>query len=294
MKYRYVTLDVFTDRPFGGNPLAVVHDAESLTGAQMQRIAREFNYSETVFVLPAESGEHDARVRIFTPARELPFAGHPTIGTAHVLAAARSDEPDEIVLGEGIGPVPVRITWDGGRPVAGELTVTGPGERDDDVPSPACLADILGLESDDIGASGLHAAVMSCGIPFLLVPLTGSDAVRRAKLVAAPWEEHLLDSAGENVYLFAVDGNDVHARMFGPAVGVAEDPATGSAAAALAAYLGAAAGTDGSHRWDVAQGVEMGRPSVLQIEAVCESGEVRAVRVGGSSVLMCTGEISIS
>jgi trans-2,3-dihydro-3-hydroxyanthranilate isomerase len=293
MKYRYVTLDVFTDEPFGGNPLAVVPEAQGLRGEQMQQIAREFNYSETVFVLPADGSDHDARVRIFTPARELPFAGHPTIGTAHVLAAAGNDEPDEIVLGEGVGPVPVRITWCDGRPVAGRLTLAGPGERDDDVPDPACLAAILSLEGDEIGHRGMHPAVVSCGIPFLLVPLAGSAAVRRAKLVPAVWEEHLMDTAGENVYLFAVDGCDVHARMFGPAVGVPEDPATGSAAVAVAAYLGAAAEGDGTHRWNVAQGLEMGRPSRLQIEAVREGGAVTATRVGGASVPMCTGEISI-
>jgi trans-2,3-dihydro-3-hydroxyanthranilate isomerase len=293
----YHTLDVFTDVVFGGNPLAVFPDGRGLDAATMQRIAREMNLSETVFLLPPETPAGTRRVRIFTPARELPFAGHPTIGTAWFLAldgAARTvrDGSATLVLEENVGPVPVEMTMRGGQPSFARFTTAVLPEHRPGLDRAAC-ARLLSLAPEQIGAPGWEPEMVSCGVPFLIAPVRDLDALGRARLDPAGADE-LLDGAwATSIYLIAPAGTGVRARMYGHGVGVHEDPATGSAAAALAGYLAKRAGTDGTHRWRVDQGVEMGRPSVLDIEADVRSGAVSAVRVGGRAVAVSRGTLTL-
>lgn len=322
---RYVTADVFTSAVFTGNPLAMVFNAEGLPTETLQNIAKEFGYSETVFVFDAESEAHTRRVRIFTPGAELPFAGHPTIGTAHVLVAtgelsvagvgagASSVGRDEVtvVLGEGVGPVPVRVTLSNGVPVHARLTTAMLPDERDDVPGIAELARVLSLsESDFIGGDYAPAGV-SCGIPFLIVPLKTVSAVSRARVQMDEFDRVLRGRWASEPLVFAMQGGDgggaaadaslpehvrgcdIRARVFVPSLAVPEDPATGSAGACLAGYLARRTPRQGSLRWEVAQGIEMGRPSRLTIEAEKSGGSITAIHVGGNSVIVTTGHMSV-
>ncbi|MCS6779560.1 MAG: PhzF family phenazine biosynthesis protein [Geminicoccaceae bacterium] len=298
MRWHFLTLDVFTDRRFTGNPLAVLPEAAGLDAAQMQRIAREFGCPETVFVLPPDDPAHLARLRIFTPAREVPFAGHPTIGTALALARLGRVQPDEegrarIVLEELAGPVPVTIAFEGGRAIRAELTAP---QRPSHGPrlEPAPIAAALGLEPGDLAADGPTPCTASCGLSFLMVELGSRDALARARLDAAA-AEPLPEPA---VYLFTratdVRGIEVRARMLAPRLGVAEDPATGSAAAALAGLLAATdPRPDGDFAWHIEQGVEMGRPSFLAAHALKRAGRVIEARVAGGAVAVMEGTIEV-
>lgn len=308
MEYAYQTLDVFTDRPFAGNPLAVFPDARGLSGAQMQRIARELNLSETVFVLPAETPAGTRRVRIFTPGREVPFAGHPTVGTAFFLVASGLVplDGDEalVVLEEEVGPVPVRVTARNGRVVSAELTAAAePREipvawdRETLGALISLPADAVGMDGGTVGAAGeLEAAFASVGLAFLVLPVRTLAHAESAALDTAVWSRILPPgSESRMVYVVAPGGlgeADLHVRMFGPDVGVPEDPATGSAAAALGGYLGTRV-PDGVHSWRLEQGVEMGRPSRLDLTVEVEGGAARAVRVAGPSVLMSRGVMQV-
>jgi trans-2,3-dihydro-3-hydroxyanthranilate isomerase len=306
MRHRYLTADVFTDRPFGGNPLAVFPDARGIPGERMQQVARELNLSETVFVLPPEDPKHTRKVRIFAPASELPFAGHPTVGTAFVLAAIGEvalDGPEtHIVFEEGVGPVPVMIRAEGGRPVFSQLTAAKLPEVGPAPPSIPDLAGMISLEPADLldgtGDSEDRPEAVSCGVPFLYIPLRNRDAVRRARLVLDRWEALLAGFWATEVYVFARDpelpGSHVRSRMFAPRMGIAEDPATGAATASFGGYLASRAPErDGTLHWVIEQGFEMGRPSILHLEADKRDGRITAVRVGGSSVLMSEGEMEI-
>ncbi len=311
--YDFVTADVFTDTQFGGNQLAVILDARGLSDAVMLAVTREFNYSETTFVLPPERGGA-ARVRIFTPGAEVPFAGHPTVGTAHVLlatGAVRCDGTEmTVVLEELVGDVPVKVRLPHASPVGGgveptfaQLSVASlPEERP--APSRAALAEALGLAAEEILDGPYAPCIASCGLPFVLVPLASHDAVRRARIRHDAWERALPpDAWSREPMVFAMGapdeaaaraGVDVHARVFVPGLGVPEDPATGSANAALAGYLAARTPRlDGTLRWTVAQGLEMGRPSRLELEADKRGGEITAVRVGGSAVVVSTGTLRV-
>lgn len=298
---RFITADVFTSRRFGGNQLAVLPDARGLSSEQMLAITREFNYSETTFVLPPENPAHTRKVRIFTPAGEIPFAGHPTVGTAYVLAATGAvpltGDRTRIVLEEGVGPVPVVIQSTNGAPTFCQFSVAMLPEVLKPLPPRATLAAVLSLDEDDLLEGAWHPQVVSCGLPFAFVPLRNRAAVARARVRLDAWEQHLAGTDGSNVFVFAMDaeeaGHDVRARMFGPGVSVPEDPATGSACAALGGYLGARAKADGSLRWVVEQGYEMGRPSVIEVEADRSAGAITAVRVGGATVLVATGDIRV-
>jgi trans-2,3-dihydro-3-hydroxyanthranilate isomerase len=306
---RYVTADVFTGRQFGGNPLAVVLDGRGLSGDEMLAVTREFNYSETTFVLPPERGGA-ARVRIFTPGGEVPFAGHPTVGTAHVLFATgalgagdRGAGETTIVLEENVGDVPVRVRFDGTADAAGagltgrepsfaELTAAeAPSERD--APDDALLAAALGLEPGDLIGGDYAPRMASCGLPFVLVPLRDRAAVARARVRHEVWERALPpDAWTRELMVFAMDGEaaDVRARVFVPGLSVPEDPATGSANAALGGYLARRTPRlDARLAWTVEQGVEMGRPSLLHVSADKRGGEIVAVRVGGQAVVVSTG-----
>lgn len=299
MRYRFITADVFTDRLFGGNPLAVFPDATGLDTPVMQKVAREFNLSETVFVFPPVYPGHAKRLRIFTPGKELPFAGHPTVGAALVLAL-RGELPlggaeTNLVFEEGVGPVPVTIRTDRGRPVFAQLTAAQLPEFGPAPPHPEQLAAMLSLEPEDLDGEIRGA---SCGVPFLFVPLAGLAAVRRARLNTAVWESLLPSLWCREIFVYAREavepGSHIHARMFAPALGINEDPATGAAAAALAGVLGEQDPvSDGTLRWVVEQGFEMGRPSILKVEADKQDGEIIAVRVGGAAVPVSEGEMEI-
>jgi trans-2,3-dihydro-3-hydroxyanthranilate isomerase len=303
MRYDYHTLDVFTDRVFGGNPLAVFPAAEGLDDATMQRIARELNLSETVFVLPPAAPGLTRSIRIFTPAAELPFAGHPTLGTAVVVAeevGGPADGDVQIVLGERVGPVPVRVTFRGGRATDAELTAAVVPQPVGTPPSRAELAALLSLDEGDVLAAPLAPAAWSAGEPFLVVPVRDRAAVARARLDGGRWEALLAGGPARHVFVLAADaegaGHTHRARMFAPALGIAEDPATGGAAAALGGYLAAhlPAGASGTLRWTVEQGYEMGRPSVLRVEADRGAdGALTAVRVGGGAVRVGGGWVDV-
>lgn len=290
MRYRFLTCDVFTDRRFGGNPLAVLPEAEGLGTAQMQAIAAEFGYSETTFVLPPEKPGHLARVRIFTPERELPFAGHPTVGTALALAwLGRAPEDGEVVLGEGAGPVPVRLrggAW-------AEFAAPAAAWRGPPVPAEG-VAQALGLGTGEVKAEAGLPCLASCGVTFLLVELTSLAALARARLVGGVEPP---EAEGNGVFLFtravADARTDLRARMFAPTLGVPEDPATGSAAAALAGCLGAEGTGEGWRCWRIVQGVEMGRPSLIEASARRQDGRVVEVRVAGGAVRVAEGTIEV-
>jgi trans-2,3-dihydro-3-hydroxyanthranilate isomerase len=301
-QYHYSTADVFTTQAFGGNQLGVVHDARGLSTDEMAAIAREFNFSETTFVLPAEEPGNTRRVRIFTPGGELPFAGHPTVGTAHVLAARGllplTGDETRIVFEEGVGPVPVTIRSTDGVPTFCQLSVARLPEVGAPLPSREELAAMLALEVEDLLDGAWSPECISCGVPYAIIPLRNRDAVRRAQLVPDVWTRLLAGTTGEMVFVFAREaeeaGHDIRARMFALGVGIAEDPATGSAAATLGGYLATRdARRNGTLRWVMEQGYEMGRPSVLEIEVDKDEGAVRAVRVGGASVLMMEGTLTL-
>lgn len=298
--YSFYTADVFADRPFGGNPLAVFPRAEGLTSEQMQRIAREFNLSETTFVLPPETPEGTRRLRIFTPTAELPFAGHPTVGTAYVLAAIGElpcdREESTILFEEGVGPVPVKIRAKDGKPVDSELAAAKTPEfRTLDL-SRADWAELLALTPEDLDAPGWEPTAVSCGMPFAIVPLRDREALGRSRLRRDAWERRLAGAWAREVYLLAPGEApaDWRVRMFAPRLGIDEDPATGAAATALGGYLGRHhPQPDGTLVWRVEQGIEMGRPSTLRVAADKANGEVVAIRVGGASVLMSSGELFV-
>ncbi len=296
-RYPFVIADVFTDRPFSGNQLAVVFDADDLSTAQMQAVAAEFGFAESTFVQTSEEpARHDFRVRIFTPRAELPFAGHPTVGTALALAWRGLVElgRTRVTLGEGAGPVPVDLTFEaaGGRATAAEFAAP----REPSIGSgadPAAVADALGLEQNRlVTAAGLPRDA-SCGLPFLFVELADLASLRAGRLRGTGAGLSPSDVGGVLVFTRDTGGEpgvDIRARMFAPANGIPEDPATGSAAAALASLL---VNGEGTTRLRILQGVEMGRPSRIDASARVEGGRVVEVRVGGSAVLVAEGIISV-
>jgi trans-2,3-dihydro-3-hydroxyanthranilate isomerase len=300
--FKYVTVDVFTDKRFTGNQLAVFPDAAALPPELMSPIAREFNFSETTFVLPPTNPRHLRRLRIFTPGRELPFAGHPTLGTAFVLASVGAvtltGDETRIVLEEGVGPVPVTIRAKEGKPAFAQLTAAQLPEFGPPPPGIADLAAMAGLEARDITSNGFAPQAVSCGLYYLFVGVRNREVLGRARPRADEFERVLRDYVTNAVFLFCdepeLPGSHYRARMFAPELGVTEDPATGSACAGFAGYLAKRdARTDGTLRWVVEQGFEMGRPSILEIEADKRAGTITATRVGGSSVLVTQGELTI-
>jgi trans-2,3-dihydro-3-hydroxyanthranilate isomerase len=315
MHRRYVTIDVFTDRTFGGNPLAVVLDAEGLTTPQMQSIATEFNYSETTFVLPPRDARHTALVRIFTPRIEVPFAGHPNIGTAVVLAqeleararAQNKDKDEDEDKGQGMEPllrfvfeeaaglVFIELLREGGTVVGAELTVpealsVGASVSVDD--TAACLS----LASNEIGTAVHAPQVVSVGLPFLVTEVVSRDALRRAK-PDLKIHERVLPPIGTDSIFAYVRGTAacaLQARCFMPLDATVEDPATGSATAATIALLATLQPErSGEHRWRVEQGVDMGRPSLLLGRTEKRDGRVTAVHVAGHAVPVMRGSLHI-
>lgn len=302
----FVLADVFTDRRFGGNQLAVFPQAGDLPTELMQTIARELNLSETVFVFPPGSPDLSFSIRIFTPGAELPFAGHPTIGTALVLEAvgalknARNvsqvnESTSDIVLGEGVGPVSVRLSRSGAarRAVLTSPRIpTGIGEG----PGVAIEAELLGLGETDIAVeTKTHS--YSAGVPFTIIPLNSRDALSRIQFNTATWATHLKGTLAPHilaVFLTGANVGELHARMFAPAMGISEDPATGAAAVALAGFLNDDQKPSGAtQRWIIHQGVDMGRPSLIELEIDLAKGVLSCVRVGGGAVIVGKGAIEV-
>ena len=296
MQRRYVTVDVFTDRPFGGNPLAVVLDAQGLSTEEMQAIAREFNYSETTFVLPPRDGAHDAEVRIFMVNSEIPFAGHPNVGTAFVLATRAKTPPTRLLFEEKAGLVPVEIVSEAGKVVSAELTVPQPLKRMTEVPVEEAAA-CLSLSVSDIRTDRHPPHIISVGLPFLAVELASREALRRAKPNADAFGRIFPLDGSDAVYFYARDvppgerSIDVQARMFHPgASGLSEDPATGSATAAAAALFAELdAARDGELKLTIGQGFDMGRPSLLLTRVRKQGGKVVSAHVGGACAPMMEG-----
>ena len=295
---RYLLVDVFTGEPFGGNQLAVFVEGEQVPEALMQRIARELNLSETTYVLPPEDPANLCRLRIFTPLEELPMAGHPTVGSAFALAVeGRITPPETIRFEEGIGVVPVEVEGEADRPSGAVMVQPLPrfGPRFDDA---ARIAAMLTLDEGDL-EPGLPIEVVSCGLPFLYVPLASLAAVERARLRLDLWEELLAGFASRHIYMFSREtlGEDatVHARVFVPAAGVPEDPATGSASGPLGCYLVRHGLVPGGERVPIVceQGYEIGRPSRIEVEISGDRETIREVRVGGGCVLIGEGRIRL-
>jgi trans-2,3-dihydro-3-hydroxyanthranilate isomerase len=292
MKRRFVTLDVFNDRRFAGNPLAVVLQAEGLDDAGMQTIAGEFNLSETVFVLPPLRANNRASLRIFTPKRELPFAGHPTVGTAVLLAILDGGvEKRLLTLEEKIGPVACQVTPQQQQGHA-EFVIPALPLETAAPPAAANLATALGLNAGDIGFGLYVPSGWSAGVDFAFVPLKSLAAVARAKVDNA----QAAAFGVRGIFVFCSEvaeaGHDFHARMFAPAFGIVEDPATGSAAAAFAGLLARHAGLkDGDHAFVIEQGYEMGRPSLIELGLTLAGGRLTSATIGGRAVVVTEGTI---
>ncbi len=298
MRYQYYLCDIFTSTRFGGNQLAILPHAEGLTDVQMQQIAREFNLTETTFVFPPEAG-HTRKVRIFTPTTEVPFAGHPNIGTAFALATigefGEIKSTAQVYFEEQAGVVPVSILKPPGRPLACLLAAPERLSLGEVAPLPL-LAAAVSLDPNDIVTETHPPRVASVGLPFLFAELTHREALRRAEIDRK--QLRALAAAGLapdiQLYVRSDDDYDIRARVFAPAAGVPEDPATGSANCALAGIL---AHYDekpsGRYEWCIAQGVEMGRPSVLNAEAEKKDGVVIKTTIGGACVMVAEGNIEV-
>lgn len=299
MKLNFTTYDVFTDTPFAGNPLAVVWDSDALSDAQMQTIAREFNLSETIFVRAPANPQHAASVRIFTPGKELPFAGHPTIGCAIAIAEARHRDSglDDLilVLEEQVGPVRCGVKFSANAAsFAGFAApkLSAPAGAD---PSAAAAAKALGLAESDIGFDKHIPSIFSAGVPFAMIPVASAEALGRA----SPAHGALSPALGATeVFVYArADGNaahSFHARMFAPEIGIVEDPATGSAAAAFAGVLARFEDlADGWHTFPILQGAEMGRPSLIGLEVNIENGALTGARIAGKAVKVSEGVLYV-
>jgi trans-2,3-dihydro-3-hydroxyanthranilate isomerase len=297
MRRRFATLDVFTDRRFAGNPLAVVLDAEGIDGAVMQAVAREFSHPETVFVFPPEDRAHRARLRIFTPARELPFAGHPTVGTA-VLLGLQDGAADgaEMVLEEPIGPVRCMLESKSGERGRARFAIPQLPSEAGPVPDDATIAAALNLAPADIGFGRFRPARWSAGNPFTFVPVSGLAAIERCRADLAKFDVAFGVPGMAFIYCgeTAAPGHDFHARMFAPTSGVAEDPATGSAAAAFAGVLAqVSALSDGDHVVTIEQGYEMGRPSLIGLTLALRGGKLESAAIGGDAVIVTQGTIEV-
>lgn len=303
MALAFHTLDVFTDSRFCGNPLAVVLDSDALSPEQMQAIAREINLSETVFVLKPENPAHSAKMRIFTPGRELPFAGHPTIGTAillaEVLAPAVDGERDAIIaLEQAIGLVRVGVRLRAGQAPFAEFDAPRLPQMAGTLPARDRLADALGLLPREIGFENHTAQRIAAGSTFAYVPVLSLEAISKARVNGASWAAAFPDSEVDGVYLYTRQcvhkTSSFHARMFAPQLGVPEDPATGAAAVGFAGVVSAFDDLpEGAHKRVIEQGLEMQRPSAIQLTLVVEGGRLDTVRIGGNAVRMIEGSIAI-
>lgn len=291
--HRFVTLDVFTDVPFGGNPLAIFPEADDIAEADMQTIAAELNLSETVFVTDAEGPT--PRLRIFTPRAELPFAGHPTVGTALFLAGMRPGAGESGLLMETrSGPVRATIrTHDDGSK---EALITVPRlPAIGAAPDLEAVAATLGLRPEELVAAPV---AYEAGVPFTFVRVADRDCLARVRLDSGRWANTFGSAWAPQLYVVFMEdwqqGRAMHARMFAPSLGIAEDPATGAAAAALAGMLhDLQRPADGEAIWVIHQGEDMGRPSRIVLEASVANGRLAQVRLGGTAVPMSTGVLHV-
>jgi trans-2,3-dihydro-3-hydroxyanthranilate isomerase len=302
MQLTFHTLDVFTNRKFGGNPLAVVLDADHLSAEQMQTITREFNLSETIFVMKPENTANTARVRIFFPAGEMAFAGHPTVGCAVLLAEmkykAGCSFETEIRLEENTGLVPVKVSRIADVPRAQFTAPVVPFAVDIPLPTIDLVAKALSLEPGDIGFESHGIGLHQGGPRFFHVPLKSREVVARCVVAEPHWSRMITALGVDSAYVYARGGDhpktDFRARMFAPTHGIPEDPATGSATALLAAQLLKSESLkDGTHKWQLEQGYEMGRPSDLFLEADVTGGRLSAVRVAGQAVKVMQGTLEL-
>lgn len=294
----FLILDVFSRRRYHGNPLAVVMGADALAPAQLQRVAQEFNLSETVFPVAATQDDCAMRLRIFTPRAELPFAGHPIVGAACALAELGLVPPGSqarLHLQTGVGAVPVTIR-NGADGLCAELLTAQPPQFGPSLDDRQHLAAVLGLAVTDLG-NAEPARVAGCGLPFLLLALRGPECLAGIEVDWGALPQLLRSCAAYGLYVYALGyEGELRCRMFAPDIG--EDPATGSAAAALGARLAqdridqGRAGPDG-WRWTVAQGLEMGRPSRIEIGARVHEGAVAAISVGGHAVVTMSGSLHV-
>ena len=298
MKYRYYTCDVFTETRFGGNQLAVLPLAEGLSAPQMQQITREFNFSETTFVFPAKTG-HTRHVRIFTPLREIPFAGHPNVGTAFVLASigelGKIKSLATVIFEEEAGSVSIVINESRGKIGSCELTAPQPLSLGKTIPI-ELVATAIGVDVKEIVTTTHGPQIASVGLPFIIVELRDRSVLERARINMSGFEAIAAQGVMPDVYFYthASDGFDIRARMFAPLSGVPEDPATGSANCALAGLLAHYnKQSKGNFTWRIAQGVEMGRPSALNARAEKKDGVVQTTRIGGSSIMVSEGVLHL-
>ena len=295
MPRRFVTMDVFTSKRLTGNPLGIVLDCDGLDPATMQAIAREFNLPETVFVFPPADAGSRARLRIFTPGREIQFAGHPTVGTA-VLLGLLDGKAAEMVLEEAVGPVRCEVERVDGERGRAKFDVPQEPRQLALIEDAADMAAALTLTLDDLGCGGFAPATWSAGNAITFLPVRGLDAVRRARIDSARWEQGFPANERPIAYVFCNETVDkdhhFHARMFSPAFGVPEDPATGSAVAAFAGMLAKDGGlADGEHHFAIEQGYEMGRQSVMHLDLTIREGKLTTAVVGGDAVRVLQGTI---
>lgn len=303
-RLRYLLLDVFTHETFGGNPLAVFLNGRGISTETMQRIAKELNLSETTFVLPPEDPANHYRVRIFTPTRELPMAGHPTVGTAYALALEQMvdlrGERIELRLEEGVGLIPVTVDLRDGQPINATMTQPLPqyGMIFEDRPLIAEMVSLNVADFDD----HYPAQVISCGVPILIAPVKTLDAMQRMQLRLDVSQRVLRDDVSPQLFAFTretvLPTSTVHSRMFAPPLGILEDPATGGACGPLGSYMvkyGMASGTASGApaRIISEQGFEMGRRSLINIEIDHAGEQIKGVRVGGQSVLIGEGALFV-
>jgi trans-2,3-dihydro-3-hydroxyanthranilate isomerase len=295
MKYPFHIVDVFSSAPFGGNQLAVLPDATGISTEGMQKIAREFNFGETSFVMPKDDRAHTYRVRIFTPRMELDFAGHPTVGTACALVMTqpiRPRDPIRLILEENVGPVTVDVAQRDGE-FHGTLTLSGKIETPTGAPSPADLAAVLSIEPAEVR----QVFFAGVGVPFCFAQLNSNAVVDRAVLDRAAWAATLSRAWGPQVFFFAGDlrdGGKLYARMCAPAMGIEEDPATGAACAALIGAMASKPDFGGTvYRLSIQQGVLMGRRSDMEAEARKSEGIVSSVSLGGATTYIASGEIEV-
>ena len=302
MSRRYALLDVFANAPLAGNQLAVVLDSEGLGDDRMLAIAREFNLAETVFVQPPAKPGHKASLRIFCPAYEMPFAGHPTVGTAVLLALeASGSEPNGqdsvFVVEEKVGAIRCAVALQSAKAGHAIFDVPRQSTRVETPVDDDALAAMLGLLPSESGFENHRPSVYSAGVPYLLMPVRDLAAIARARPLAQHWQAAMPAGVGA-VYLYTREtltlGHQFHARMFWLGEGIIEDPATGSAAAAFA---GAVAAFDqlpaGTHRFVIEQGFEMQRPSLIHLEVDIEGGALHASRIGGDAVLVARGTMDV-
>ena len=295
MKYRFHIVDVFSSTPFGGNQLAVLPDAVGISTEGMQKIAREFNFGETTFILPKNDPANTCRVRIFTPRVELDFAGHPSVGTACALVMkqrVRPGDPIRLILEENVGPVIVDVAQRNGG-LHGTLTLSGKIEAPTGAPSPTDLAAVLSIEPAEVSQVFFAGA----GVPFCFAQLRSNGVVDRATMNRAAWAATLSRAWSPHLFFFAGDlrdGGKLYARMWAPALGIEEDSATGAACAGLVGAMASKPDFGGMvYRLSIQQGVLMGRRSEIEAEARKSRNVVTSVSVGGATAYIASGEIEV-